>query len=211
MSRPPVNLIRDQVSPPARRRLLYTAWLAYLGLAGILLAYEMNRATRLLLHAHRLNADMQVRLSAFQSAHHVPGRLEDHMARLCGDIEQSCRHLEDLDRQLQQRLLPARLLFGLPQPLPADGEILSLQFSRRDRTLNFSVLAEADRDATLSRPSQWLARWCDDPLLPAPLRNIRPLVTERTHWNGKLHIVHRFACTLPAGKEPHGPGPVPAE
>lgn len=189
-----INLIRNQILSPARRRLLFWCMLGYLlscALAMGVVAYHAEQhvmgATEAKAETARLEADFE---------QHNPGEGGVARSRQTAEDRLQARavRLEIVNGILGRRLALARLMVELLAPLPLEVTINALDLDRGKGEMSFSLSVPNEDGRPGLSASQIMQTWKENPALTAQLREFQAVGTQRRMVDGKSVLILKYSC-----------------
>jgi hypothetical protein len=192
-----LNLIREEVPPPARRRMTLGLMLAYLVFSSGVLVVVVYGSTRKLVAAHKDRVDI--------------ARLDMNFREECpgtGDIlsaakqlgERATRRVETLnllEDTLSRRMDLPRLMAGIVGALPRTATLHRVVLDKENGMVRFEVAVPADAASPLTIDvRQFVAAWGRDSYLAMELGKIRPVASHHRQIQGEEVLVMEFAGTL---------------
>lgn len=191
-----INLIRDSVTQPARRRWLRRALLLYFlccGAALVIICYRGTQSIARLWEQRR----MVERLEQPLLASAAPARdIPQYVKVLYGDLERTAGKLAHVDELLGQRILLVPILMGLISPLPRESSLATLEVDQKNGSLRFDLIMPINPMDHVTHSSLLLAAWNNDPHLTKRVQNIRLVTTQQKNIRGCNVFVARFEGNL---------------
>jgi hypothetical protein len=206
-----VNLVRDRVPPPARRRRIYGVMLAYLGVCGLAIAAASYRAADLWAQGRRETVAVDRMSKAFsivRGAQLAPGR---YAAKLSADLKKVAGRVEAMDEILSSKTRPARVLLGICQPLPPSMYLAHVSIDGDRNEVTFSVGVPASHPDAGIRAKDLLDAWAKNEFLSGQVRTLSAVQSERTRDRKGLVVMHHFSAELGRERKTGGPGNLPEE
>ncbi len=203
-----INLLRGRIPDAAARRRSYMLLLAYLAGSGLLLVGVAGQATRKLVEADYHRRDGLRLLAAHAEQYPGDATPDATLTRLRAHAGRTAAELDAVEKILDQRLLPARVLLGLRQPLPDRLLLVDLTYDRPARRISFGVAARQDTPAP-AEAADLIARWKADPLLSDQVHDLKPVRTDRVRRHGQEVLVERFVGAVGAPEDEHGSRTIP--
>ena len=191
-----INLIKDSVTPPQRRRLIRRALISYFlccGAALVTICYRGTQSiTALRAQRHMVELLEQPLLANAALARDVP----QYVQALNGDLERAAEKLARIDELLEQRITLVPILLGLVAPLPQESSLASLEVDLKSSSMRFDLIMPINPTERVTHSSLVLAAWHNDPHLAKRVQNIRLVTTQRKYIRGRNVFVAHFEGTL---------------
>lgn len=190
-----INLIRDSVMPPARRKTRYWCMVGYLAVSGLVLVITLWLATSWITQAAVVREDT-VRLErAFLETHPNQDGIAAYAAWLERVAGERLGRLKAVDGLLAASARPAEAIYPLALSLPAGMSIRSLTVDA-EQTVTFELLVVSSGTEADVDPSGLMARWSREAALGARLRGITYLGGTRQSTGERSDMVWRFSGRL---------------
>lgn len=190
-----INLIRDRVMPPARRKTRYWCMVGYLAVSGLLLAVTLWMATTWITQAAMVREDT-VRLErSFLETHPEQEGIAAYAASLERKTGERVARLKAVDGLLSGAPRPAELIYQMELSLPVGISIHSLVVDA-EQGVTFELLVISGAVKADMDPSSLMARWSRDTVLGARLRGITYLGGKRQSNGERDDMVWRFSGRL---------------
>ena len=180
-----VNLIRDRVMAPHRRRLLFWGMMLYLGLCSILLVAVIFTDTYRVLDAVANNREASAIEAAFKEAYHQDEDLITYARTLKEQLEEDRNRVDTVHKLVEQRANLTRILIGLSVPMPRNFTIDNFALDQRNGRLSFklTVPEESAREA-----SNLVASWNASPDLGREAGGFRTVARNQTSRDGISYL-----------------------
>jgi hypothetical protein len=192
-----INLVRDRPVPLMQRRVIVRALALYLFVVGGLLAWEINLATRSILHVRRRARTTASQHEAFARLH--PGRpsIEIHNAILARELKEDTAALTAIEGIVARRRPAAAILYGLASPLPSDIHLLDLDLDFAGGALRFNLAVPVERREQRADTAALLDAWNRDPALRRWTADLREESNQQSTVDGAPVFLLRFSGALP--------------
>ena len=191
-----VNLIRDRVLSPLRRRVLYRVMVAYLAVSGAALAATIGFVTSQWVGARNLRDELDEMERGFARSHPQQSGIAASAAALAAATAHRIGLLRSVDRQLAGRAQPTRLLYHLVLSLPSGITLQTFALDATERSVTFDLLVPGTKAEAESGPSELVARWNQNAALGAQIGGISYLGSQRKSNAEKTDVVWRFSARL---------------
>ena len=192
-----INLARNLVLSPTRRRILFRALILYIAFSGLGFVLLANRLARDLVAARERCRDLQV---LEQKCLHDCGRQEENIVRCAHSMGYTMARyadtLEAMDSLLGRRIHVASILLGLVSPLPAEADLSSVEISAAKQEITFDVLVPEDQSSGDMTPPNLINSWERDPDIAREFTQITAVNRQRTMLNGRSVLISRFSAHL---------------
>lgn len=142
-----VNLIRDRVLAPQRRKAFYWGMLAYLGLCGILLVFVVYTDTYRMIAAVDYMREATAIRKAFSEEH--PGEKEPiaFARNLEKEIQADIKRVETIQDLVERNAHLTRILLGLSVPMSRNITITEFRLDHKGSKVAFTLSYPEDREA----------------------------------------------------------------
>ena len=141
-----VNLIKDRVLAPRRRKVLYWAMLAYLGLCGILLVVVVYFDTYRMTAAIDYMREAAAIRKAFHEAHPEEKDLITFARGLERDLQADIRRVETIEDLVERNAHLTRILLGLSVPMPRDIALTEFRLDHQAQKVAFTLSYAEDHE-----------------------------------------------------------------
>lgn len=197
-----INLIRDEISPPGRRRLLFWCVLTHLLFCAAALSVVSAHAVQAYMSAaaareekSRLEAEFARQYPASDGIFSSGQRAEDR-------LQQAATRFEGINGVLEQRAGLARLMTTLLMPLPRDVMLDGVELNRAKGELLFDLLVTTGNNEDGVFASHVMQTWRTTPATAPRVAGIKALSTQRRAVDGKQLLLLKYSYQFNPAKEP---------
>ena len=194
-----LNLVRDQVPPPGRRRIRYWSMVAYLGASGLVLVASFAWASKRLLQAADLRSQSRRLESEYVESRGGEGSIQLGAQRLHRRVAAQVASLQSVDRQLDTAIRPARLMKGLVLSLPPAISLRKFALDGEARTVTFELLVLGGTPERDAGPADLLADWQGDPAVSRAIKDVSYQGSQIEVVGDRSDVVWRFSAHLAGG------------
>ncbi len=196
-----INLIRDRVLPPRRRRLAHAALVLYLLLCGIALVVMSYRETRALIAAIDSRGELARMDTEFRAGYPEHDTIDAYDQVLDQKLRTAVDTLAAIGDVLDHQTSLSALMLWLTEPLPPEMFLANFSLDREDREIQFAIAVPARRrGAAPAEANDLIALWEENPDLTRRLDDLRLLISRRQTLQRRPMRVWRFSGRLRGGK-----------
>jgi len=191
-----INLIREMVIPPARRRLFFwgmTLLMLICVTAMIVLAFA---ATQNLAAIGQKNRFLTMCQQKFSRGHPHDANPEECVTSLGATLAATTGTLKSAERLLTGRIDLPRMTLALASELPETAGLKSLRLDGEKKELAFDVTLDINPEAPPLTTSDLIAAWQANPHLGKRIRDIRTVATGTQRVLGNSVMVWQFTAKV---------------
>lgn len=198
MNRFRLNLIRDQVPSPARRRRRFRAMMIYLAIAGLVLVAAVGLASSRVAQALEFRAQSQKMEAAYAAAHEGQVGIQEGSAHLQTRLASQLESLQFIDRRLSGDPRPARLLRALVLSLPANMALHKVSLNAAEKSVFFEVKQFGVAAGSIGAP-ELIALWQQDPAITAEIGQLAHLGSQVENVGAGGNTILQFSGRIEKG------------
>ncbi len=187
-----VNVLRDQVTPPALRRSLYWGTMLYIVVCGAALAALTYAATSRFVRADAARLQMRGIEDQFRADYPKERQILAYAEDLRRELMARQALLGQVNQSLGERAGLAHVLAGLVKPLPSGTYLIDFVYAAKDRKVGFTIVTPADVSSMTVTAGTLLGLWQNEPGLTGRLSDIGSEVSQRQMYNARAVLAHRF-------------------
>jgi hypothetical protein len=195
MNRFHLNLIRDQVPSLVRRRLRFTAMVAYLAIAGAVLALAVGLASSRASLALEFRSQSQKMEASFTAAHEGQVGLQQGLARLQTRLASQLDSLKVVDERLSGDPRPARFLRALVLSLPPNMALYKVSLNADEKTVFIDVKVFGAAAGSIGAP-ELMNLWQQDPAIAAEIVQLAQLGSQVENTGAGGNTILQFSGRL---------------
>jgi hypothetical protein len=200
MNRFRLNLIRDQVPPPAQRRLRFRAMMIYLVIAGLVLVAAVGLASARASRALEHREQSQRLEKTYAESHEGRAGVKSGAVRLQSRLAAQLVALRAVSTQLSSDPRPARFLRALALSLPPNISLYKVSLNGEEKTLAFELRVlgpggEGEMDA-----SELMGRWQENPAISSEITQLAYLGSRVENTGGGGNKIMQFSGRLEKGR-----------
>ena len=194
-----INLIRDRVPPPAVRRRRYWMMIAYLVATGVWMVAVAHQATGRVVTARRMDDARKDVLGTFRARHAGSDNPARVAAALQRRMEDDRGSLQAVSKLVADGIPTADVCLAIVAALPADAQIIRLDYDRERGGLEFDLNLPTDEEAEAPDAAGLIGLWYQDPCLRQHLADLILQGSSRQRTtDGTMHVL-RFKCRVKTG------------
>lgn len=191
-----INLIRGQVPSAPARRQRYRLMIAYLAVAGMLLAVAMGVAASRLVETQALGRQRDELEARFLAGHEGADSIRSHARNLERRTAREVAALRLVERQLVGDARPARLLRALVLTLPSGISLRNFTLSAEEQVVTFELLVFGGSAEKEAGASDLLALWARDTVINSQIKELNFLGSQMEGNVARNDMVWRFSARL---------------
>ena len=188
-----MNLIRDRIPPPRRRRRMFWGMIAYLAICALALAAISYQTGRQLVASARERSDIQRYEAEFRRTNPEDNDILAYCERLNRRGDQTAALMETVQEKVVTRADVAVMLVGIAADLSAEIRLLDFALDSESQSVNFKLAAPIlSSSGRLTEAGEWVALWNQNPELTAELNRIQSVESTRTTFEGQPIFALRY-------------------
>ena len=193
-----LNLIRDQVPSPARRRRRFRTMMIYLAIAGLVLVGAVGLASSRVAQARAFRAQSQKIEADYVASHDGQAGIEAGSARLQARLAAQLESLRFIDQRLSGDPRPARLIRALVLSLPANMVLHKISLNAAEKTVLFEVKWFGGSAGSIGAP-ELIALWQQDPAIMAEIGQLAHLGSQIENVGAGGNTILQFSGRIEKG------------
>ncbi len=202
MARFEINLIRHQIIPPGRRRILFWCVLSHLLLCAAAMSVVSYHGLHAIVAATAAKAE-EARLEVEFAKLHPGGKGISACEQEAGtQLRQVTDRIAGINRVLEQRTNLARLIVPLLMPLPREVMLNHLELDRAKGEVLFDLLVTAGNGEDGVFASHVMQTWRETPALASSIGRIKAISTQRRSVDGQQLLMLKYSYRLNGSREP---------
>ena len=198
MNRFRLNLIRDQVPAPARRRRRFRAMMIYLAVAGLVLVAAVGLASSRVAQALEFRAQSQKIEADYAASHEGQAGIQVGSARLQARLAAQLESLQFINQRLSGDPRPARLVRALVLSLPANMALHKVSLNAAEATVLFEVKWFGAAAGSIGAP-ELIALWQQDPAIMAEIGQLAHLGSQVESVGAGGNTILQFSGRIEKG------------
>lgn len=191
-----INLIRGQVPSAPARRQRYGLMIAYLAVAGLLLAAAMGMAASRFVETQALVRQRDELEARFLAGNTGADSIRSHARNLERRMARDVAALRLVERQLVGDARPARLLRALVLTLPPGISLRHFTLNEEEEVVTFELLVFGGSAEKEAGASDLLALWARDTVINSQLKEMNFLGSQMEGNVARNDMVWRFSAHL---------------
>jgi hypothetical protein len=191
-----INLIRERVLPPAKRKLLFLGITVYLGLSVLVLAIVVSHVLEDCRKLALREIETRKLENEAQEAERPEGSSVAHAELLKDRLVVYENRINAIHRLLVDRPDVARILLGISNHLPYGVYIMNLELDPKRKELRLELMVAGDGGAEIPTAGKLVKAWSADRFLASQIKEIKPLTSQTQTMANRAVSVWEFACEL---------------
>jgi hypothetical protein len=192
-----LNLMKDRVMTPARRRSTFWALSSYLFVCGLILIAASYRAASDFARARWQRDDIARLESEFKQAHPEQASVSAYAQELRLEAVALADALEGVQDSMGERIALGPLLRRLADPLPEDAFLVNLDYDCGKRMLKFDLASPVlTAEGKLPNAAELVSTWKQDEHLMDQAEHIASVASKRMLIDGRAMFIMRFSVSL---------------
>jgi len=190
-----INLIKDKVMPPEKRKKIFLSILAYLFICILIFVFLIITIGKGFMRLNNFKNEvlsLEKRLNQDQAQKNISEYNEELRIKIAGYLDR----LNAIDEVLSKTLDATQLLQGISKSLPKGNYIDNISLDNEKKILSFNVVSPAGENDITINISDLITIWKKDKTLMSMIDQINSSQSQKEKKGQDLVLISQFSCTL---------------